>query len=78
MTPSKIFVVSMSTSQGPYGPTVSMTYHKTREEGVINFKKCVDSVCDDPSTVFLTELDGETMGQKVIDSYQGMGEDTSW
>jgi len=75
MTPTKIFIVSMSTTEGPYGPTVSMTYHKTREEGQTSFQECVDSVTEDPSTIILIEVDGETLSETVLDSFEGTGDD---
>jgi len=72
---SKIYIVSMSTTQGPYGPTVNMTYHKTREESEVSFKECVDSVGEDPSTILLIEVDGETMTEKILDSFEGTGDE---
>ena len=29
-----IYIVSMSTTQGPYGPTVNMTYHRDHQDAL--------------------------------------------
>ena len=71
----KIYIVSMSTTQGPYGPSVTMSYHRSREDGVESFKECVGSLTEDPSTILLIEVDGETMTETIIDSFEGTGDE---
>lgn len=72
---SKIYIVSMSTTQGPYGPTVNMSYHRNEDDARGSFQECLDSLGEDPSTVLLIEVDGETMTESIIDSFEGMGDD---
>lgn len=72
---SKIYIVSMSTTQGPYGPTVHMTYHRDEEVARSSYQECLDSVTEDPSTVLLIEVDGETMTETVLDSFEGVGDE---
>ncbi len=71
----KIYVVSMSTTTGPYGPSVDITYHKTKGDALAAFTDCQNSLGDDPSTILIEELDTDTMTAKVIDSFEGTLED---
>lgn len=75
MTPTRLFIVSMSTTQGPYGPSVDMTYHRTLEDAQSTFQECLDSVGEDPSTITLVEVDGETLKETVHDSFEGTYDD---
>jgi hypothetical protein len=70
-----LFIVSMSTTQGPYGPTVNMSYHRNEDDARGSFQECLDSVGDDPSTILLVQLDESTMTQTILDSFEGTEED---
>ena len=70
-----LFIVSMSTTQGPYGPSVSMSYHRTEEEGRRAYDECLDSVGMDPSTILFVRIDEETMEESVLDSFEGTDEE---
>jgi hypothetical protein len=70
-----LFIVSMSTTQGPYGPTVNMSYHRTEEEARVSYEECLDSVGEDPSTVLLVRVDESTMTETILDSFEGTDEE---
>jgi hypothetical protein len=70
-----IYIVSMSTTQGPYGPTVNMSYHRTEEEGRIAYDECLDSVGEDPSTILFVRVEEETMKETLLDSFEGTDEE---
>jgi hypothetical protein len=70
-----LFIVSMSTTQGPYGPTVNMSYHRTEEEGRIAYDECLDSVGEDPSTILFVRVEEETMKETLLDSFEGTDEE---
>ena len=70
-----LFIVSMSTTQGPYGPTVNMSYHRTEEEGRAAYDECLDSVGEDPSTILFVRIDEETMKETLLDSFEGTDEE---
>ena len=70
-----LFIVSMSTTQGPYGPTVNMSYHRTEEEGRVAYDECLDSVGEDPSTILFVRIDEETMKETLLDSFEGPDEE---
>ena len=70
-----LFIVSMSTTQGPYGPTVNMSYHRTEEEGRVAYDECLDSVGEDPSTILFVRIDEETMKETLLDSFEGTDEE---
>jgi len=70
-----IYIVSMSTTQGPYGPTVNMTYHRDHQDALDEFTECTKSLGEDPSTILLIKLDGETMTETVLNSFEGTDED---
>jgi hypothetical protein len=70
-----LFIVSMSTTQGPYGPRVDMSYHRNEDDARGSFQECLDSVGDDPSTILLVQLDESTMTQTILDSFEGTEED---
>lgn len=70
-----IYIVSMSTTQGPYGPTVNMSYHRTEGEGRIAYDECLDSVGEDPSTILFVRIDEETMKETLLDSFEGTDEE---
>ena len=70
-----IYIVSMSTTQGPYGPTVNMTYHRDHQEALDEFTECLKSLGEDPSTVLLVKVDGETMENTILNSFEGTDED---
>jgi hypothetical protein len=75
MTPTRLFIVTMSTTQGPYGPSVNMTYHRNLEDAQSEFQVCLDSVGEDPSTITLVEVDGDTLKEIVHDSFEGTSDD---
>ena len=70
-----IYIVSMSTTQGPYGPTVNMTYHRDHQEALDEFTECTKSLSEDPSTILLVRLDTDTMTEEVLNSFEGTEED---
>ena len=70
-----IYIVSMSTTQGPYGPTVNMTYHRDHQEALDEYTECKKSLGEDPSTILLVKVDGETMENTILHSFEGTDED---
>jgi len=70
-----IYIVSMSTTQGPYGPTVNMTYHRDHQEALDEFTECTKSLSEDPSTILLVKVDVETMENTILNSFEGTDED---
>ena len=64
-----IYIVSMSTTQGPHGPTVNMWYFKDHQEGLDEFTECKKSLSEDPSTILLVRLDTDTMTEEVWKMY---------
>jgi hypothetical protein len=70
-----IYIVAMSTTQGPHGPSVNMTYHRDHQEALYKFTEHLNSLTEDPSTVELVKLDLETMTQTVLESFEGTEED---
>jgi hypothetical protein len=73
-----LFIVSMSTTQGPYGPVVNMSYHRTEEEGRRAYQECLDSLGMDPSTVLFVRVDESTMEESILDSFEGTEDDMSY
>jgi len=70
-----VYIVSMSTTQGPYGPTVNMTYHRDHQDALDEFTECTKSLSEDPSTVVLVRLNTDTMTEEVLNSFEGTDED---
>jgi hypothetical protein len=70
-----IYIVSMSTTQGPHGPTVNMWYFKDHQEGLDEFTECKKSLSEDPSTILLVRLNTDTMTEEVLESFEGTEED---
>ena len=70
-----IYIVSTSTTQGPYGPTVNMTYHKDHQDALDEFTECTKSLSEDPSTILLVRLDTDTMTEEVLESFEGTEDD---
>ena len=70
-----LFIVSMSTTQGPYGPTVNMSYHRNEDDARGSFQECLDSLGEDPSTVLLVRVDEGTMTETILDSFEGTDEE---
>ena len=66
-----IYIVSMSTTQGPYGPSVNMTYHRDHQDALDEFTECQKSLSEDPSTILLVRLNTDTMTEEVLDSFEG-------
>jgi hypothetical protein len=73
-----LFIVSMSTTQGPYGPTVNMSYHRNEDDARGSFQECLDSVGEDPSTILLVRVDESTMTETILDSFEGTEEDLGY
>ena len=73
-----LFIVSMSTTQGPYGPTVNMSYHRNEDDARGSFQECLDSVGEDPSTILLVRVDEGTMTETILDSFEGTEEDLGY
>ena len=73
-----LFIVSMSTTQGPYGPTVNMSYHRNEDDARGSFQECLDSLGEDPSTVLLVRIDESTMTETILDSFEGTVEDLGY
>jgi hypothetical protein len=73
-----LFIVSMSTTQGPYGPTVNMSYHRNEDDARGSFQECLDSVGEDPSTVLLVRVDESTMTETILDSFEGTDEEFAY
>ena len=69
-----LFIVSMSTHDGPYGPTVNMSYHRNEDDARGSFQECLDSVGEDPSTILLVRVDESTMTETILDSFEGTEE----
>ncbi len=70
-----VYIVSMSTTQGPYGPTVNMTYHRDHQDALDEFTECKKSLSEDPSTIILVRLNTDTMTEEVLNSFEGTDED---
>ena len=70
-----IYIVSMSTTQGPYGPTVNMTYHRDHQDALDEFTECTKSLSEDPSTILLVRLNTDTMTEEILESFEGTEED---
>jgi hypothetical protein len=70
-----VYIVSMSTTQGPYGPTVNMTYHRDHQDALDEFTECKKSLSEDPSTIILVRLNTDTMTEEVLNSFEGTEED---
>jgi len=70
-----VYIVSMSTTQGPYGPTVNMTYHRDHQDALDEFTECTKSLSEDPSTIILVRLNTDTMTEEVLNSFEGTDED---
>ena len=70
-----IYIVSMSTTQGPYGPSVNMTYHRDHQDALDEFTECQKSLSEDPSTILLVRLNTDTMTEEVLESFEGTEED---
>lgn len=66
-----LYIVSMSTAQGPYGPTVNMSYHRHGTAGRRAYDECLDSLGADPSTILFVRIDEETMKETVLDFFEG-------
>ena len=75
---NKLFIVSMSTTRGPYGPTVNMSYHRNEDDARGSFQECLDSLGEDPSTVLLVRIDESTMTETILDSFEGTVEDLGY
>lgn len=73
-----LFIVSMSTTQGPYGPTVNMSYHRNEDDARGSFQECLDSLGEDLSTVLLVRVDESTMTGTILDSFEGTEEDLGY
>ena len=73
-----LFIVSMSTTQGPYGPTVNMSYHRNEDDARGSFQECLDSLGEDPSTILLVRIDESTMTETILDSFEGTEEDLGY
>ena len=73
-----LFIVSMSTTQGPYGPTVNMSYHRNEDDARGSFQECLDSVGEDPSTILLVRVDESTRTETILDSFEGTEEDLGY
>ena len=73
-----LFIVSMSTTQGPYGPTVNMSYHRNEDDARGSFQECLDSLGEDPSTVLLVRVDEGTMTETILDSFEGTDEEFAY
>ena len=70
-----VYIVSMSTTEGPTGPTVNMSYHRNEDDARSSFQECLDSVGADPSTILLVRVDEETMKATRLDSFEGTDEE---
>jgi hypothetical protein len=70
-----IYIVNMTTTQGPYGPTVNMTYHRDHQEALDEYTECTKSLSEDPSTILLIRLNTDTMTEEVLESFEGTEDD---
>lgn len=76
---NKRFIVSVSTTRGPYGPTVNMSYHRNEDDARYSFQaRIIDSLCGDPTTISLVELDLTTLQSTILDSFEGTDEDLGY
>ena len=76
---NKLFIVSVSTTRGPYGPSVDMSYHRNEDDARGSFQeRIVDSLCEDPSTISLVEIDLATLQSTILDSFEGTDEDLGY
>lgn len=75
---NKLFIVSMSTHDGPYGPSVDTTFHRNEDDARGSFQECLDSLGEDPSTISLVELDLATLQSTILDSFEGTEEDLGY
>lgn len=75
---NKLFIVSVSTTRGPYGPSVDMSYHRNEDDARGSFQECLDSLGEDPSTVLLVRIDESTMTETILDSFEGTVEDLGY
>lgn len=71
----EIYVVSMATTQGLPGPVVTMRFFKDHQEALDEFTECTKSLSEDPSTILLVKVDGETMENTILNSFEGTDED---
>jgi len=70
-----LYIVIMSTTSGPYGPTVDTRYFKDHQDALDEFTECMKSLSEDPSTATLVKLDLETLTEEVLETFEGTEED---
>lgn len=73
---SEMFVVVFSTNScGPYPPTTSVTYHRTREEASSSFQGCQLEFGEDPCSLSMSRVDLVTMKETTLEFLEGTEED---
>ena len=70
-----LYIVSMSITQGPYGPSVSMTYHGSETEARESYRDCLNDVGDDPATIRLSRFNESTMTDTILEAFEGNMDD---
>ena len=69
----KVYVINFVV--GGYYSSLNNVYLKTLEEGRSEYLKSLQDVGEDPTLVYLSELDLETMKETTIESFEGTYED---
>ena len=72
---AKVWVVNFTSTEGPYPPSISTSFHLDEGEAKTTYQDCLDSVGEDPSTVELFEFDTETRAQFRREYFEGTYED---
>lgn len=73
---SELFVVVFSTNDGgPYPPTTSVTYHRTREEASSSFQGHQLEFGEDYCSLSMSRLDLETMKETTLEFLEGNEDD---
>lgn len=70
----KIYVVVNSINQS-MSPVMETSYHRTYKEAYKVYNDCVGSVGDDYTSVYLDELDIESMQAETLEAFEGNMDD---
>lgn len=70
----KIYCVIEAFNQTP-SPSVETSYHLTLDEGKKDFDIRISSGEDDYASIYLEELDTESMNVVILDSFEGNKEE---
>ena len=58
---NKLFIVSVSTTRGPYGPSVDMSYHRNEDDARGSFQERIRTriTCEETGKSFTISHDGQ-------------------